>query len=58
MTAAGRTATRARTETYKVSVHVEQIVYAEDEEEAFGIFWDDLMRNLAEGEVATVEEVE
>lgn len=58
MTVVGRKATRARTKTYKVSLRVEQIIYADDEEEAFGIFWDDLMRNLAEGEVATVEEVE
>ncbi len=58
MTAAGRKTTRARTKTYKVSLHVEQLIYAEDEEEALGIFWDDLMRNQADGEVAAVEEVE
>ncbi len=44
--------------TYKVSLHVEQTMYAEDKEEALGIFWDDLMRNLAEQELVAVEEVE
>ena len=42
---------------YKVSLHVEQIIHAEDEDEALGIFWDDLMRALAEEELADVEEV-
>ncbi|MGH9463938.1 MAG: hypothetical protein ACRD1X_22270 [Vicinamibacteria bacterium] len=57
MTTEGRTGTRVRTKTYKVSLRVEQLIYAEDKEEALGIFWDDLMRNLAEGEVAIVGEV-
>lgn len=58
MNMAGRKATRARTKTYKISLHAEQIIYAEDEEEALGIFWDDLMRNLSEQKLVAVEEVE
>lgn len=56
MTTAGRKATGGRTKTYKVSLHVEQIVYAEDKEEARDIFWDDLMRYLADGGEAVVAE--
>ena len=58
MTVAGRGATRVRKKTYKVSLHVEQVIHAEDQEEALGIFWDDLMRSFADEEVAVVEEVE
>lgn len=58
MTMADRKATEARMKTYKVSLHVEQTIYAGDKEEAFGIFWDDLVRDVAEREIATVEEVE
>ena len=58
MTVAGRKATRTRTKTYRVSMHVEQIIYAEDKEEALDVFWDDLMRSLAEREMAAIEEVE
>ncbi len=57
MTVAGRKATRPRTKTYKVSLRVEQIVYADDKEEALGIFWDDLIRNLSLEEQAVVEEI-
>lgn len=57
MTVAGRESTAARTKTYKVSLHVEQIIDAEDEEEALAIFWDDLMRNQAEEENADVQEL-
>ena len=43
--------------TYKVLLHVEQIINADDEDEALGIFWDDLHDNLAYGEMADVEEL-
>lgn len=43
--------------TYRVSLRVEQVIYAEDEAEALGIFWDDLMRSQAEEENADVEEI-
>ncbi len=47
-----------QTKTYRVSLQVEQIIYAEDEDEALGIFWDDLHENQAGGtELALVEEV-
>jgi len=43
--------------TYKVLLHVEQTIDANDEDEVLGIFWDDLMRNLAEEEMADIEEL-
>jgi len=43
--------------TYKVVLHVEQIINADDEDEALEIFWDDLHRALAEEELADVEEL-
>lgn len=43
--------------TYRVSLNVEQTINAEDEDEALGIFWGDLMRSQAEEENATVEEI-
>lgn len=45
------------TKTYRVSVHVDEIIYAEDEAEALGIFWDDFMRRQADEEHAHVEEI-
>ena len=48
--------------TYKVSIHIEQTVYADDKDEALGIFWDDLMLSLGHkelaDELANVEEIE
>ncbi len=56
----GTARTTARTtgelKTYRMSLHVEQTIHAEDEEEALWIFWDDLMRSQADEENATVEE--
>ena len=46
-----------RIKRYKVSLHVDQVIDAEDAEEALGIFWDDLHRALADEELADVEEV-
>jgi hypothetical protein len=41
---------------YHVTLHVEQTINAEDEEEALAIFWDDLHENQAGGaELAIVE---
>jgi hypothetical protein len=42
---------------YKVTLHVEQRIDANDEDEALGIFWDDLHEAAAEEELATIEEV-
>jgi hypothetical protein len=46
-----------RLKTYRVRLEVEETIAAGDEEEALGIFWDDLMRNQAEEENAIVEEI-
>jgi hypothetical protein len=43
--------------TYKISLHVEQDIRADDEEEALAIFHDDLMRAWSEEELAEVTEL-
>jgi hypothetical protein len=50
---AGRLAFRR----FRVSLQVTQEITASDEDEALGIFWDDLQRTMADQEVATVEEI-
>jgi hypothetical protein len=42
---------------YRIALNVEQVINADDEEEALGIFWDDLMRALADEELSDVEEL-
>ena len=43
---------------YKVVLHIEQEINADDKEEALGIFWDDLHANQSGGEeLATVKEI-
>jgi hypothetical protein len=41
---------------YRIALNVDQIISADDEE-ALGIFWDDLLRALADEELADVEEL-
>jgi len=46
-----------RFKTYRVRLQVEATITAADEEEALGVFWDDLMRSQAEEENAVIEEI-
>ena len=46
-----------RMKTYKVLLHIEQIINADDEDEALEIFWDDLHENQTYQEQADVKEL-
>lgn len=45
------------TKKYYITLHIEQTIYANDEEEALAIFHDDTLRAWSEEELADVREV-
>ena len=44
--------------TYSVSINIEEIIPADDKDEALKIFWDDLIQMIGNEEKINVEEFE